>query len=362
MSPKMSVNGTLINNQTLYNWSGDTNGGEMDTLDGALSYWFNIIMVCELSVSTCCNVVALTIMMRCRRLPISIKYLSINFLICFLATGSTNMILTVTRLVLGPNFSYELINDLRTFLVSVFTLVLWCSMCALTVERFIAIVFPYQYILYVTKTTVYVTISLTWTLSTIIPSVILFVTWLKICGQYDYIYLCDIFAIFRPFKIYLTSLLCIAYAITIVMYTKILLIIRHLEREIHPNILASENYIRNNPLSTPFPSTKIILTIILSFIVLQFPYIFSTAIYELRSDMQQRIWRVIFQFVSYICLELNTFVTLYLYIWRIQECRMQFYQMFSHVSNRYREKAEALRIEVFNIVTFERHSNYNTEF
>ena len=64
-----------------------------------------------------------------------------------------------------------------------------------------------------------------------------------------------------------------------------------------------------------------------------------------------------FQVIGYICHELDIIVTLFHYIWRFPECRMNFYQMFSRVNQRFRTKAQTLRIEVFNIVTFESKDN-----
>ena len=308
------------------------------------------MILCELAITTCCITVALNVMLRCRKLPFSIRYLSVMFLIVFLTMTGINIIFSVIRLIPGPNYCYyKLIFDSRSFFVSMFLLVLWCSMCVLTVERFIAIVFPYHYIQNVTKSTLYVTISLTWVFNIIVPSVIVFVSWLKVCGQYDYISRCDIFAVFKPFRIFTTFILCISYATTIVIYSKILFSIRKQARQILAlnvkNTLPAEKYEQNASTQTPLPSISMILIIILSFIVLQSPYLFTFIIFEIRQDLKQQKWRVIFQIICYICHELDTFVPVYLYIWRFPECRLHFYHMFSKINNRYRQKAEALRME-----------------
>ena len=220
-----------------------------------------------------------------------------------------------------------------------------------TVERFIAIRFPYQYATIVTKTTLNVVIGLLWSFNVIIPSAILYTSWLSVCGQYShkYIFTCDIFAIFKPVKLFITLILCALYSITIVVYIQILLCIRH-----HQKAIKTLNLSNGKSRSHPF--SKMILPIVLSFIVLQSPHILTTIILELKPDTQHRDFRILFHIVYNFCLVLNTYVTLYLYVWRFPECRMTFYDMFSKINIRYKEKADALRIEIFSIVTFSRNS------
>ena len=357
-----SYNGTPTNNQTLCSWSTEPSSEDVNKM----SYMLNILVICGLLISTCCNFVALRIMLRCRKLPLSIRYLSVNFLISYLTIGVSIFIHNVAMLVFGQNSHYyQLIFVLRMFFFSVFLSVLWWSMCAVIVERFIAVVFPYHYVTLVKKTTLYITISITWIFNIIVSFAIVIVSWLKLCAQYDFISSCEGSAIVRPFHSFVSCILCISFAVTIVIYSKILLSIRHHKREVRAlNVkTTAENDKQNASTSiprastkTPRASTKAILIIIFSFIVLQSPYLFATIFFALRQDLQQIKWRTITHIIFYICHELNTFVTLFLYIWKFPECRMNFYYMFSKINNKYRENAESLRMEVFNIVTFERNN------
>ena len=357
-----SNNGTLTNNQTLCSWR--TEPSSEDVIK--MSYWLNILVICGLLISICCNAVALRIMLRCRKLPQSIRHFSVNFLISFLTIGVSILIHNVAMLVFGQNTRYyQLIFVARMFFFSMFLSVLWCSMCAVIVERFIAIVFPYHYVTLVKNTTLYITISFIWIFNTIVSIAIVIVSWLKFCGQYDCISSFEGYAISRPFISFVSCILCISFAITIVLYSKILLSIRHHKREIGAlNVINTagndtQNASTSTPhasTSTPRASTKTILIIIFSFIVLQSPYLFATICFQLIQDLQQMKWRTITHIIFYICHELNTFVTLFLYVWRFPECRMNFYYMFAKTNNKCREKAESLRIEVFNIVTFERNN------
>ena len=115
-----------------------------------------------------------------------------------------------------------------------------------------------------------------------------------------------------------------------------------------------------NP-TTLFTSTKTILIIILSFIVLQFQYLIFNILTELKPEFRELEWRIRINFISSLCHEINVYITLFLYIWKFSECRMNFYYMFSKLNNKYKPKAESLRMEVYNIVSFEEKTNVISE-
>ena len=347
-------NGSVINNATLCHRETD-----MQTEDGnQMSLRLNLFVICALLISTGCNIVALRVILRCRKLPISIRYLSANFLVGFLMIGISTIIHSTAMIVFGlDSYNYELIFDIRMFFFCVFLAVLWCSMCAVTAERFIAIVFPYKYVLLTRKSILYITITFIWMINITVPSAFVIYNLLNFCGQIEPRSSCDMFAILRPFRIFVSSVLCISFVVTTVLYFKILLCIQQTQtktRALDMKTIPTENKEPSATKSTPPTITNTILIIILSFLILQSPYLIVIIITELIPESQHHNWRAISQIMCYICHEINTFVTLFHYIWWFPECRMTFYHMFSRVSQRCRTKAEILRIEVYNIVTFER--------
>ena len=64
---------------------------------------------------------------------------------------------------------------------------------------------------------------------------------------------------------------------------------------------------------------------------------------------------------SFIVGEINIYIILYIYIWRLKECKMNFYRMFSKVSARFQDKAEALRMDVFKIVKYDKEGGKHQE-
>ena len=218
--------------------------------------------------------------------------------------------------------------------------------------------FPYRYVKLVNKTTLYIIIGFTWTFNTIVPCVLVTVYWLKLCGTDIFRSECDGFAMFRPFRFFIVLLSCTSVAVTVIVYSKISMSVRRHTRE--ERVIQARNAVEQNTnkisSKTQLASTKTILIIIFSSVILQSPYLFASILTECLPEIRQFEWRERINLIVRICHELNAYVTLFLYIWRFPECRMNFYYMFSKISNTYRTKGETLRMEVFNIVTFDRNN------
>ena len=351
-------NVTLTENYTVDNAGDETLRNETNLV----LVWFSFVLICEFLLSTCCCLIATRIMTRCRKLSLSIRVLSVNFLVAFIMIGASNFLSSVILKTIDQDSEYYLVGFVvRMVLFSVFMSVLWCSMCVVVIERFIAIEFPYHYVKLNTKTMLYSVIVFIWTFNTIVPCVLVVRNWLQFCGANKFLHECNGFALLRPFRIFVASLSCICFAATVMVYSKISHSIMRQTRE--ERALQDRNtveQITQNP-TTLFTSTKTILIIILSFIVLQFQYLIFNILTELKPEFRELEWRIRINFISSLCHEINVYITLFLYIWKFSECRMNFYYMFSKLNNKYKPKAESLRMEVYNIVTFEKKTNVISE-
>ena len=344
----------LSNNKSLCNLETDIESG----IDNRLSVRLNLFVSCEQLISMGCTLVALIIILRCRKMPISIRYLSANFLISFLMIGFSTLVHNIALIILGTDSPfYAVLFNTRLLFFCVFLLVLWWSMCAITAERFIAIVYPFRYVPLMRKSIVCVTITLIWALNIIVPSALVLSNLLTHCGSHQSMSVCDAFVVLTPFRLYVSSALCMSFIITISLYSRILLSLRDANMESYTlgMINPTDNSKTKHPTTTASSAiTNTILIIILTFLFLQAPYLIIILIKELIPVTQDYKWRIVFQVVGYICHELNIIVTLFNYIWKFPECRLNFYQMFSRMSRRFEAKAESLRLEVYNIVTFDR--------
>ena len=317
--------------------------------------WVNYAQITASIISICCNLIALIIITNCQRMPLSIRYLSANFITCFLVTEGVISLHSLAMLIFGNGY-YEEIFSSRIFFASVCASIMWCSLCAVTVERLIALTAPFNYIKYVTKSSISVTIAIIWISNILIPSAIVFITMSQECDQFIHILTCDIYAIFRPFRFFLGSLMAFYGIFILIVYSKVLKYVWKHTNNINAlqiknpgtstNVVAREKhkYLR---------STKTIVAIIAVFIVLQSPVFLLSFSFEVMPELKQHTWRMIFQGLNYIGFELNVYATLYLYIWKFHECRMRFYFLFRRIST-FRVKAESLRIEIFDIVVRDR--------
>ena len=338
-----------------FNQSGNISSNITGSLEPGreYSYWINYGNIALTTISMCCNAIALRIMSWCQKMPISVRYISTNFLAGFVTVEATSFVHSIAMLLFGDRH-YQLIFDSRIFFGSVFICVLWCSLFAVTIERLIALEMPFIHAKYVSKKLLSVIIAVVWISNVLIPIAIFLITGLNVCSPYMTV--CDVFAIFSPLKIFVACLLILYGLTTVIAYSKILLTLWHHKRNINAIQKAADSPDFLNTVSKKkhLKATTTITAIILVFVILQSPIFFHAIIFELRPDFKEHQWRVTLQVVSYIFYEINVYATLYLYIWKFKECKMNFYFLFSKFSSNFRKRAESLRIDLFDIVTLEK--------
>ena len=310
------------------------------------------------SISLTCCLTFLRIVSQCQRLPVPIKYLSKNFIVCFLVIDFTVWIHSIAMFCWGDMY-YDLIFDSRIFFACIFIAVLWCSLTAVTYERLLVLVKPFKYIKYTTKTKLGFLIGLVWTVNILVPTLIFVVSAVRFCNSDSYkVYVCDVYSLFRAFRIVFVCLMTIYGLSIVVAYVKILSIIFKHQRNMKVPF-SNQNF--TVTLGNNLRSTKAVAAIIFAFIILQSPMFIHTIIFEIQPDLRQHKWRVILQCMDYISYQLNMYASLYLYVWKFKECKMKFYLLFSKCSKRFQQVANDMRIEVFDIVTLERTSDSITK-
>ena len=343
----------------LQNSSADDSSNMTDSSERVtkFSHILNYGTIVAAIISISCNTIAIRIITRCRKMPLSVRYLSINFLICFLVTEGIIFLHNVMMLLLGREH-YEIISVSRSFFGSIAFSLMWCSLCAVAVERLIALKLLFQYKTYVTKTSLLASITALWISNFVIALLITIVGGGKMCSKYNHLSDCNVFAVNTPVRVYLGFLLVFNAMILLLVYVAILQTIRKHRNIVHvlpvndtENQQESERTVRKQNTQ----STKTIVAIILVFVILQLPQLCFAIVYIFRPNMKPH---KLFQLICYISYELNTYATLYLYIWRVQECKMIFYMLLKCCKT-YRKRAETMRIEILEIVTV-RKTNQGT--
>ena len=309
----------------------------------------NASVIAISSISLTCCLIFLRIVTQCQRLPTPIKYLSKNFIVCFMMIDFTLWIHSIAMLCWGDIY-YYLIFDSRIFFACLFLGVLWCSVAALTYERLIALVKPFKYIKYTTKTKLTLIIAFIWTVNVLVPTIVFLLSAVRFCS-FDNIYNCDAYNLFRPFRTVFVCFMTIYGLFIIVSYIKILSIIFKHQTKIKAPF-SNQNF--KTTLGNNLRSTETVAAIISAFIILQLPVFIHSVIFELLPHLRQQQWRVILQILDYFGYQLNMYASLYLYVWKFKECKMQFYFLFSKCNKRFKQVANDMQIEVLDIVTIER--------
>ena len=311
-------------------------------------------------VSLCCilcNFFALNIINRCRKLSFQIRFVSKNLLASFLIFESSIVLHTLTMFLVGDVY-YKQIFDSRIFFGSVLVPTLWGSVCAVSVERLLALTMPLHYRRYVTKIALSISTACMWTVNVLAPVLFFIINGITVCG-YDYIS-CDIYALFLPLGKFILAFLLLYSLIVFASYIKILLIIfqhNKLGRTFNANTKYLADISQKQKLTD---STKTVAIVVLAFLVFQSPMFFHSILLEVKPEFRQHKLRMLLQSFDYVGAELNIYATLYLYIWKFKECKMHFYFMLSKFNEKFKAKADALQIEVFNIVIAENKQRKNT--
>ena len=307
------------------------------------------------SISLTCCMIALRIVTQCQRLPIPIKYLSKNFIVCFMTIDFSVCVHNIAMFCFEDEY-YHLIFDSRLLVATVCVTVLWGSLTAVTYERLFALVKPFKYVKHTTKPKLMILIIFVWTVNVLVPTSLFVVSAIRHC-EFEYAYNCNVYNLFGPMRITLRCFMVIYAVLIVAAYTKILAIIFKHQKTM-------KDALANKDITATFGSnlrsTKTVAAIICAFVILQSPVFFHTIIFEIRPDLKNQSWRVILAGVDYIGYQLNLYATLYLYIWKFRECKMNFYLLFSKCSKRFKKTANDMRIEVYDIVTLDRNSDTKT--
>ena len=313
----------------------------------------NVIILCMSIISLIIIGFALRILAMCKKTPPQIKYLSVNFLMSYLIFEMSLSLNTSAMLLFGEIY-HMLIFNTRVLLCAVFVATIWSSACAISIDRALALTFPFDYAKHVTKQVLRIVIAIIWCLNITVPLITLLITIAMVCDHGRNISTCDIFAILRPTKLCLSALL-VVYAVLIIITCKK---IHHIAfpqttnaEKFTVNRIYLSNLIKKQKTSK---TTRTVLIVVLSFIIFQLPVFFHVTVLGHIPQLQTQFWRNTFQGLDYIGHYLDIYASLYIYVWKFKECRMHFYFMISRFNRKFFGKANALKIKIYNVVLKEK--------
>ena len=323
-----------------------------DLPDERLASIGNVIVPIVSVVSILSNSFSLRIISKCRKTSFQIRYLSLNFLACYIVFESSVTAHTLAFQIIDDTQYWKVFNS-RIFVSAVLVLTSWGCICAVSFERALALTMPFRYVRYLTKFRLKLAIVSFWCLSLTIPIATFVISFVTKCStgiDFNKLLHCDIYAIWKPLRMYCMGLLTAYATIIIVSSIQILRIMYH-----HTCKTSAQNQDNRDPVNAStrqkyFSSTRNVMLVIFAFIVLQSPpFLFHIIAFDHIPQLKTPTWRLILQYMDYTAHTMNTYVTLYIYIWKRRECRMQIYLILSRLNKKYLANANSLRLKVYDI-------------
>ena len=300
---------------------------------------------------------ALRILVLCKKTPLQIRYLSANFLVSFIMYDTSAALHALAILLLqAGDMLYMLIFDSMVLFGLVLIATTWGSLCAVSFDSVLALIFPFSHRRYAKKSVLKIVVIFIWVFNVLVPTTTLIVTIVTKCDIGSFIHTCktSIYAILRPTRLVLSSFLSF-YAVVIVISCVLILRVVFQRARRSEKFTENKTYLADlNRTQKTSKSTKTILMVVCAFLCFQSPIFFHSTVFEFMPQLQTHTWRRILLLLDYFGHQLNVYASLYIYIWKFKECRMHFYLILSRLNKKYAEAANTLRIELYDIVTKER--------
>ena len=150
-----------------------------------------------------------------------------------------------------------------------------------------------------------------------------------------------------------------------------------IEREVHdislPNLQPSRlnayqgndvKYGQENTLrdKNVLNATTTIISIVLAFLLCHLPILLNALSFVLIKNHD--LWNIqwFLQLSTYLCTIINSVANLYIYVWKLQECKMYFLQTYLSWNASCRQQAGRLRVVIYNIVVMEKSERHSDKF
>lgn len=319
------------------------------TLSPLMTY-INYACVFVAGVIFVSDMFAIMLMMRCTRIPFQAKKLSMNFMFSDALGALVFLINQVIIFIFGINT--DLTHNFRIVTVGMMMNISCFAVAALAIDRAIALKANLRYSAFVRSKTIDKAIVFIWIFHFVTITGLMVYGLKKTCNlQLDET--CDAWAATKMTRFFKFSLLVIAGIVITVSYVYIHTIARRHQRQITSlrNAIFKGNNV--NPDCTiserQFQTTKAVIIIVLAFILLHIPMIIHLFILESNVGRRNETPRRMFHAFSYACIQINSFVSLKLYVGKFKEFKLRLYQILGRCFGRYAKEAELLRVHVYNI-------------
>jgi hypothetical protein len=250
--------------------------------------------------------------------------------------------------------------------VSILNNISSASLSGLILERVIALNANLDYSLTSKRVKINMIITIVWFLHTAIPFGALTVSYNHQCNFH--MQFCDIWQVSRPAKFICIAILIVYDIVLITANAFVFKIAKMHAAQIDSmqNLSFNANTAKATPVSErQYASIKICVKLVTVYVLLQMPMVILMLISMTLTNIKDEAFMRVLRSVAYILIKVNSVINLYLYIWKIQECKLFCYLWLAKYFKRYGNIANKKRIEVYNIVVvFDRNDKVsnNTNF
>ncbi|XP_045206692.2 uncharacterized protein LOC123558921 [Mercenaria mercenaria] len=328
--------------------SGDMDSNTTSDNFGPLLFVLNYSTLFVSIVIIFCEIAAVFILQRCKRMLPSSRILSTSFILSDAAGAFLFAIHQILILVCGIN--NDVTHNSRILAVGTMLTVSWASVASMSLERVIALKVNIKYNINASKLKIYLLVSFIWMANVLIVTVAFLLGFQHHCSSA--LGICDLWKASKAGRFAMMSLLIFYEIILVVSYV----IIHNIASRHEKNILAPKRTFgqsKSNPetlTQRQYAATVTILKIVLAFMLLHAPIVIHLFVFESQVSLRNETLRRIFHALSYLCIQINSFVSVHLYVAKFDECKLYFYLTLSRIFKNYGDQAEELRVKVYDIV------------
>jgi len=299
------------------------------------------------------DIVAVYVLLKCRRIPTFARIFSINFILSD-AVGSLSFFIC-QLLIFAFGMNTELMHNIRTVTVGFMLNIAMMSVSCLAFDRAMALRASLRYAAFVTKTKGIIVVLCLWSINLIIvpPTMVhgikTYCPSMRTCDQWNATKLTRLFML----SIIITSQISVTLS-----YFYVLKIARAHHRKIEA--MKRMAYIENTNTrgvvsERQFSTTTTLLKLVLAFIVTHTPIVLHLVVFETNIDARNDLSRRIFHAISFMCLQANSIISLKIYVARFKECQMMLLVFAEMFCKNYTQRITDLRMDVYNIVVSTDH-------
>jgi len=292
------------------------------------------------------DILAIFILLKCKLIPFCTRIFSISFILSD-ALGSLFFLCTQIYLFVTSK-NTDLLHNIRNTGVGFFFVCAMTSITFLSLDKVFSLKFSLQYPASATRKKILLVMGCT--LFGIISLVSAFLVAGYWTACFDNDKPCNIWETTKYTRMFLVGLMVLNQLTVTFSYLYILKVTRYHQMA----LIAMLNGTNRTPSTTwsvqQLNSYRTILSILLAFLIYYMPSVMHGVLLEAHVGDRNDPNRRLFQWFAYVCQQIYSFISLRLYVGRNQECRYVLFRVLGKCCQGYKEKAEYLRIQVFDIV------------